>query len=416
MMKLLILADDFTGALDTGIQFAQSGILTKVITDPDYDFNVTDSKSEVVVLNTESRSISPEDAYALVHSIALRARESEIPWIYKKTDSGLRGNIGAELAAVIDATKQQMFFAPALPEMNRVTREGTHYIEEVPVHQSVFGKDPFEPVKDSFIPGIIREQSAMTIATIRRGFEKNAIRGYKENLLLFDAEDENDLELVAQSIDGRGKPVVLAGCSSFAKHIKSHIPFCRNQVMDIRRTEKFIVISGSLNPITAEQIDFAEKKGFSRFRLPHEAKTTEDYFQTTGGVKTAAAIIRQCDASQRMIIDTLELHKPTERNKETDPLSLNMQRKVIADNLGDLMGMLMGENYDATYFITGGDTLMGFVRRNDNINLTPMTEVEKGAVLSQIDGFPNPIQVISKSGGFGDQRTLLNIADKVTKQ
>ena len=38
MTKLLILADDFTGALDTGVQFAVRGARTCVVTDPAYDF------------------------------------------------------------------------------------------------------------------------------------------------------------------------------------------------------------------------------------------------------------------------------------------------------------------------------------------------------------------------------------------
>ena len=33
MDKLLIIADDFTGALDTGIQFTKMGVRAKIITD-----------------------------------------------------------------------------------------------------------------------------------------------------------------------------------------------------------------------------------------------------------------------------------------------------------------------------------------------------------------------------------------------
>ena len=34
MGKLLLIADDFTGALDTGVQFAARGAATSVVTDP----------------------------------------------------------------------------------------------------------------------------------------------------------------------------------------------------------------------------------------------------------------------------------------------------------------------------------------------------------------------------------------------
>lgn len=36
-MELLILADDLTGALDTGIQFVAAGASTRVVLDPHYD-------------------------------------------------------------------------------------------------------------------------------------------------------------------------------------------------------------------------------------------------------------------------------------------------------------------------------------------------------------------------------------------
>ena len=38
MLLLLIIADDFTGALDTGIQFTKMGVRAKIITDYQYDF------------------------------------------------------------------------------------------------------------------------------------------------------------------------------------------------------------------------------------------------------------------------------------------------------------------------------------------------------------------------------------------
>ena len=37
MDRLLIIADDFTGALDTGIQFTKMGIRARIVTDYRYD-------------------------------------------------------------------------------------------------------------------------------------------------------------------------------------------------------------------------------------------------------------------------------------------------------------------------------------------------------------------------------------------
>lgn len=88
------------------------------------------------------------------------AEAAGIPYIYKKTDSALRGNIGCELNAVMDASGEAcLIFAPAFPQMGRVTRRGIHYIDGVPVADSVFGKDPFEPVTESSVREIVRKQS-----------------------------------------------------------------------------------------------------------------------------------------------------------------------------------------------------------------------------------------------------------------
>lgn len=37
-MRLLLIADDFTGALDTGVQFVKNGALTEVFLNCDIDY------------------------------------------------------------------------------------------------------------------------------------------------------------------------------------------------------------------------------------------------------------------------------------------------------------------------------------------------------------------------------------------
>ena len=62
MEKLLIIADDFTGALDTGIQFAAYGARTEIMTDTDMEFGDYPS-AEVFIVDTETRHLSGPEAY-----------------------------------------------------------------------------------------------------------------------------------------------------------------------------------------------------------------------------------------------------------------------------------------------------------------------------------------------------------------
>ena len=101
-MKLLIIADDLTGALDTGVQLVKAGVIPHVIIDLTKPLpRITDTQA--FVLNAETRHLPKDDAYQIVFNIVKRALNAGFDHIYKKTDSALRGNIGSELAALLDA-------------------------------------------------------------------------------------------------------------------------------------------------------------------------------------------------------------------------------------------------------------------------------------------------------------------------
>ena len=158
MLLLLILADDFTGALDTGVQFAACGIPTRVVVGEQVDLAANDAA--VLVVDTETRHLPAAEAYAVIAKLTREAMSAGVFSIYKKTDSALRGNIGAELSALLKTSgERRLPFLPAFPQIDRVTRDGVHYISGVPVTESPFGIDPFEPVRHARVTELIGEQT-----------------------------------------------------------------------------------------------------------------------------------------------------------------------------------------------------------------------------------------------------------------
>ena len=69
MDKLLIIADDFTGALDTGIQFTKMGVRAKIITDYQYDFQNLKEEYRLLVVNTDTRPLSPKEASFVAYRV-----------------------------------------------------------------------------------------------------------------------------------------------------------------------------------------------------------------------------------------------------------------------------------------------------------------------------------------------------------
>lgn len=82
----------------------------------------------------------------------------------------------------------KVYFLPGYPKIDRCTVNGTHYIQGQLLEKSVFGQDPFEPVKLSYIPDIIAQQTALKCACVKRNKALNDIKS-DERIVICDVEN-----------------------------------------------------------------------------------------------------------------------------------------------------------------------------------------------------------------------------------
>lgn len=414
MVKLLIIADDFTGALDTGVQFAACGATIQVVTDSGYRIENIDDKVQVLVMDAETRHLCPKDAYRVVSQIVKQACELEIPYIYKKTDSALRGNIGSELTALLEASGEEILnFIPAFPKMGRRTRSGIHYIEDMPVHESVFGHDPYEPVICSSITEMISGQSDINVAVVGPGEEIEATG--EPTIVVYDVETDECLEEIAGQLKRKSQLHIMAGCAGFAAVLPMLLGLEGNKPRIPDFKDRFLVACGSVNPITRSQLDYAEKQGFKRIRITPEQKLAEGYLESKQGQSDLKKIRSICLKENRCILDTNDLPG---RNDTLDyaadcKISLEEVRKKISNGLGKLLKELMASGVDSTILLTGGDTLLGFMNQIQVYEFIPLGEIAPGTVLSQFWMKGRNYEVISKSGGFGDEGLLVSLAEQI---
>ena len=275
MIRLLIVADDFTGGLDTGVQFASRGIRTRVITDASADFEKAAMDNEVLVVVAETRHMTAKAAYDTVSDIVSSSSKAGIPYIYKKTDSALRGNIGAELSAALVASgASRLPFLPAMPALRRCTVNGIHLIDGVPVNESVFGADPFEPVRESSVKQLIALQSDVPVVNstgcIPEGFN---------GICVMDASTQEDLEEAGRNLYASKELRVMAGCAGFASVLPELLGLTMGPAPELPcLDEGLFVLCGSVNPITLRQLALAQQHGFERIHIKPEQKLTEHYF------------------------------------------------------------------------------------------------------------------------------------------
>ena len=89
---MIIIADDLTGANDTGVQFAIQGLHTEILLE---GTSLSEqSEAAILVVDTNSRAIGAKEAYQKIQRIAKQAQQAGFKNYYKKIDSTLRGNIG----------------------------------------------------------------------------------------------------------------------------------------------------------------------------------------------------------------------------------------------------------------------------------------------------------------------------------
>ena len=159
MLSCLMVADDFTGACDTGLQFARFGLRTLVCIGIDGG-TVRDIDADVLILDTGSRNCDRLTAERLVQTARAAVSGVRVRLFYKKVDSDLRGNLATEIWTTMRGFRLNLcFFAPALPGEGRVTLGGHHRIHGVPVHRTAVGRD----VADSYLPRLLRGDSRLRV-------------------------------------------------------------------------------------------------------------------------------------------------------------------------------------------------------------------------------------------------------------
>lgn len=412
MTKLLIIADDFTGALDTGVQFACEGIKTRVLLYDEKEDLIKNDDTQVLVIDAETRHLPKEEAYNIVYSIVKKSKDEKIPYIYKKTDSALRGNIGSELKALIDGSNSKVLpFIPAFPKMNRITKNGVHYIDGVIVEESVFGKDPFEPVKYSLVKDIINSQENIKTTELQVSDILNT--EVQDGIIIYDAQRDEDLITIGEQLKEKNICNIIAGCAGFAAILPKLLELSGDVCTNINLDEKLLVVCGSVNPITKSQLEYAQKYGFKRIHLNSKQKVQAGYWDSEEGLEELKKLKYYCENSKCCILDSNDKDNDnaTFKYAKSKGKSVEEVRSTISKTMGYVLKNLLEQDINSTLLVTGGDTLLGFMKQIGINELIPICELMPGCVLTKMKYKNKIYHVISKSGGFGPNSLIKDISE-----
>lgn len=285
-----MIADDATGALEAGAILAGIGIDVVVELEAR-----SGAMAPACVLLVPTRHDSPLMARSRVGAALSAAAASypmrKLPPLYLKTDSTLRGPIGACLGALLCALPDRpLVYIPAYPAMGRIVREGVLLVDGVPVAQTVFASDAGNPVRSSIVadvlaPGLVHPIDVLQTASDLR--EKLA--SPNSEVLICNAETEDDVAaLIAECRKAKPAPLVAGPAGGIAAWAGGGTPEPLRRAW-IEEVDEWLVVCGSRHPLARAQAKHARQLGLTVLATPETRVEDIDSEMETLAEQAAAA-------------------------------------------------------------------------------------------------------------------------------
>ncbi|MGE4215011.1 MAG: four-carbon acid sugar kinase family protein [Anaerotignaceae bacterium] len=398
---IAIIADDLTGANDTGVQYKKNGYSTtvKIMNDNDVTSKMFKT-SDVVVINTDSRPLNSKDAYDTVFALAKNLNTlDDIEYIYKKVDSLMRGNPAPELEAILDATGAKVaIVASAFPDNGRIVTDGTLMMPD----------NKHVDITNIFNTETKKKAVNVRIINIREGAEslKAFMERQMENgtsIFVFDTISNEDLAIISDAamlIEGKK---VFCGSAGLAKQLG------RKKKAEIKYDDTVFIVVGSRSATTAHQVRLAKET----FKLPIVLVNSNDIIEDRYEKAVTEAVEKSLEFynnGQKLVIiaiDSLfEEYTMVLRETATD----TEKSLKIAESLGDIVKRLYNDIKPVTFVATGGDTafqICDFLG-SDGMELTD--EIVPGVPIGILrEGIADGNSMVTKSGSFGEEDTIVKV-------
>lgn len=403
----IMLADDFTGAMDAGMQLLGTYSDIPVILSID---KIPQISAPWMVLNTQSRNLTVQEALA-VYNRLIPDMDTRGQIGYLKVDSTLRGNIGIMLEAFLSHGIRQILLAPALPAGNRKTVHGVHYVDGVPLSRHEISHDPFSSVHSDRVEDIIHAQTALPVShldleQVRSASPEALAQTLRQmhSIVLADSETEEDLNKLAEVL--RLAPHVLP--SGSAGLISAMYGQARTVDAEHTTETPVLILRGSPAHIGRQQLENAQAE------LPDLKVFQVNPFSDTQ---------EQIEKATQSVLDTLRrggsVAVDAAAGSKTDPVFLNLEGAKLREQQAQIQHYLNRTALECCsaglvhqLILMGGDSACGILEALDaswiRLYGAALPLIPAGVIM---DGVARGVHVVTKAGGFGKVSAITQLLE-----
>lgn len=411
MNSIVVIADDLTGAADCAAPSVAHGFNANVLlySDKDAQFAQRWPDDGILSVDANTRCLAPAEAAEitshLVHLCDSHYANRDEYLLFKKIDSTLRGNIAAELAALLRARraidrrdkKLSILMTPAVPSQGRTVVGGRLFVHGTPLEQTnIWNAEPCAP--QSNISKLLGEAGLscrlVDTAIVRAGLSdvRQAISNATQeaDVIVCDAETDEDLCAIAAASLGVHELAAWAGSAGLAAQLfattrPSSKP-APPSVSFVAGPTLFVVGTGA--SVSRQQLLLLEAiPGITTIRI------TPD--ELLGSQITSARLLTSIKSGR----DILLVLDPDQQWEQSDRGSYSRGFSNLILPCAEFLGGLVA---------TGGETARAVLDVFGLRRLRLLGEVEPGLPFSVAEDWTRALPVVTKAGAFGATEALVH--------
>lgn len=422
MLQTVIIADDLTGANDTGAILAQKGFQVGTILKRGQmeDFEDFDT----LCISTDSRAMKPKEAYEAIHEAAELFPVSSSILYSKRIDSTLRGNIGAEIDSILDYLGEDYtaVVVASFPQSGRTCVGDMLLVHQIPLQKTEVAKDPINPMRTSRVTRIIEEQTKHKVGYI--GLEKvsssstelmielkEVVKRFR--IVVVDARTMEDIETIAACCAVLERKIVAIDPGAFTAALADF----RFNKKKFSVSQSILCVIGSVTELTYKQIEYLKNSDNPAVVRIHPAlffdeKTRQDEIE-----RVCDEIGRKEKQFQVLVITTTDSKRELLNFAEIEGAKGMTPRqcsRVITQTLAETVIRILDtmEEKIGGLYASGGDVSAAVSEKLGISGFEVCDEVIPLAIYSRmIGGRHSGLPIITKGRLIGQEDTLQKCID-----